>query len=320
MITATRFRERWRAATLPADARLARFRPDMVHVFFSWTDQGIDHLWAAGKAGIPAVASIHNTFPRWPLTAWHRRHMPAAFRAVRGVYGVSRAALEGFGETYGPWLGERVRKTVIYNSVDTDRFQPSPSARLRTRKRLGIPGHVPVIGCVGRLADQKRPLDVLEVFRRVRRRLPEARLLFVGSGHLEDAVRSEIVRTGLGGAVIIEPFSDRVEDLYPAMDLHMLLSHNEGFGIVTAEAMACGVPVIGTRTPGTEEVIRGTKAGALVPVGDVGAIAHAAIDHSGKRSRRAGAIGAGRTRGCRSAFRSGCLVGQADALLCGGSG
>ncbi|WP_404379851.1 glycosyltransferase [Caenispirillum salinarum] len=272
-----RFRARWQAATRP-ETGLARFAPDLVHVFFSWTDQGIDHLWAAGRAGLPAVASIRNSFTPWPLTRWHRLHLPTAFRSVRALYGVSGAALDSFAATFDPWIPDDARRTVIHNGVDTDRFVPSPTQRLRARKSLGIPGHVPVVGSVGRLADQKRPLELLDIFRRVRRRLPEARLVLVGSGHLETQVREEITRTGLGEAVVIIPFTQAVEALYCAMDLHLVISRNEGFSSVIAEAMACGVPVVGTRVPGTEEVIRGTKAGALVPFGDPAAIARTVID------------------------------------------
>ena len=53
--------------------------------------------------------------------------------------------------------------------------------------------------------------------------------------------------------------------VYPALDLHVLLSKREGFGISTVEAMSCAVAVVGTDVPGTRDILAGTEAGVLVP-------------------------------------------------------
>ena len=54
--------------------------------------------------------------------------------------------------------------------------------------------------------------------------------------------------------------------VYPAFDIHLLLSQREGFGLVTAEAMSCGVPAVGTDIPGTRDILQGNKGGLLVPL------------------------------------------------------
>ncbi|MDJ0751829.1 MAG: glycosyltransferase, partial [Woeseiaceae bacterium] len=66
-----------------------------------------------------------------------------------------------------------------------------------------------------------------------------------------------------------------------------LLSRNEGFGIVTAEALACGVPVVGSDVVGTQEVIDDCKAGRLVPLGDESAAAAASVELYAKRDELA---------------------------------
>jgi len=55
----------------------------------------------------------------------------------------------------------------------------------------------------------------------------------------------------------------------PALDLHVLLSRNEGFGIATAEAMACGVAVVATDVPGNADILRHSAAGMLVAPGNI---------------------------------------------------
>jgi glycosyltransferase involved in cell wall biosynthesis len=63
-----------------------------------------------------------------------------------------------------------------------------------------------------------------------------------------------------------------VEDVIPAFDVHVLLSSREGFGIATAEAMACGIPVVGSDVPGTADILSAMVGGRLVPLDDEDAI------------------------------------------------
>ena len=73
-------------------------------------------------------------------------------------------------------------------------------------------------------------------------------------------------------------FRQRVELLMPAFDLHLLLSKNEGFGIATIEAMACGVPAVGTDVPGTHDILHDSQGGVLLPPGDEDAACQALAD------------------------------------------
>lgn len=272
--------------------RLAYFRPDLVHVFFSWTNQGLDQLWQAGRARIPAVISVHNSFPETPFSPWHRRHLKTAFRTVRGIYGVSEDALRHFFANFDVYLPETTVRSVVYNFVDTNRFQPSPERRSETRQKLGIPDDAPVIGSVGRLDHQKQPVSVLNAFALIRQQKPDAHLIWIGAGPLETEMRQKIRELEIREAVHLLGARTDLEDIIPAMDLHLLLSTREGFGIVTAEAMACGIPVVGTRVPGTEEVIADCPAGRLVPPGDETAAAQAVVEllslDSENRERLAG--------------------------------
>ena len=70
------------------------------------------------------------------------------------------------------------------------------------------------------------------------------------------------------GKVIFTGYQARIELLMPAFDLHLLLSRNEGFGIATIEAMACGVPAVGTDVPGTRDILHDCAGGLLLPLDD----------------------------------------------------
>lgn len=248
--------------------RLRRGRIDLAHIFYAWTFEGGSRLWLCAAAGIPCVLSIHNSFPTATLTPWHHRLTREGFRAVRGLYGVTQSALDHFLATYGEFVPRDAVIRVVPNFVDVDRFQPSPERRETLRTELDIPADAFVIGSVGRLDTQKEPLQVLDVFDRLWQSGLRGYLLFCGQGPLDQAARSAADHYPWHDRVRFLGFRRDTEAVFAALDVHLLLSRQEGFGIATAEAMACGVPVVATDVPGTRDVLRGTDAGLLLNYGD----------------------------------------------------
>jgi hypothetical protein len=258
--------------------RLRRLAPDLVHVAYAWTQTGGSHLWLAGATGLPTVISVHNVFPAAAFTPWHERLAQQAFRSVRGIYGVSESALRAFEAIYGRFFPSHVVLRTIHNFVDTARFVPSADARMQTRDSLGIPRDVPLIGSIARIDQQKDPLAVARVFARIQQQLPDAHLLYVGRGPLEGQLAAEVRRLGISERVRFAGFSRDVSRIYPALDVHLLLSLREGFGISSAEAMSCGVPVVATDVPGTRDVLHGREGGVLVQLADEEAACRAVLD------------------------------------------
>ncbi|MCC7182087.1 MAG: glycosyltransferase family 4 protein [Rhodocyclaceae bacterium] len=248
--------------------RLRRARIDLAHIFYAWTFEGGSRLWLCAAAGIPCVLSIHNSFPTATLTPWHHRLTRQGFRAVRGLYGVTQSALDHFLTTYGEFIPRDAVIRVVPNFVDVDRFQPSSERRETLRTELDIPADAFVIGSVGRLDTQKEPMQVLDVFDRLWQSGLRGYLLFCGQGPLDQAARSAADHYPWRDRVRFLGFRRDTEAVFAALDVHLLLSRQEGFGIATAEAMACGVPVVATEVPGTRDVLHGTDAGLLLDYGD----------------------------------------------------
>lgn len=263
---------RWRAAWLGA-RQLRAYRSDLVHVAFCWTDYGASALWLAYRCGLPAVISVHNAFAPTELSVWHQRALTQAFSAVRGVYAVSASAMAHFMAIYGPYIGNTTKLAVIPNCVDIERFQPSADVGFTTRRRYGVPVDALLMGAVGRLSDQKRPAALIDLLAGLRAEFPRLYLLLAGTGPLEASLRARTAALGLAQYVIFTGFLADVEQIFPALDLHLLLSRNEGFGIATIEAMACGVPAVATDVPGSADVLRGSAGGVLVPLDDEAAVA-----------------------------------------------
>ena len=141
-----------------------------------------------------------------------------------------------------PNLPER-RVRMVNNGVEVARFAFDPGRRERLRDELGLRDAF-VVGHVGRFAWQKNHDYLLEAFRAIRSRVPNAKLLLVGEGVLFDAMRQRAVSLGIQGDVIFYGASYDVAGLMQAMDLFLLPSRFEGLPVSGVEAQAAGLPVI----------------------------------------------------------------------------
>jgi glycosyltransferase involved in cell wall biosynthesis len=283
---------RWRRlnkirAQLAGIPALRRFKADLVHVAFCWNTYGATALWLAGRCGLPAVISVHNTFPLCEFGRWHRPLLRDAFSAVRGIYGATESALQHFLALYRPYLRDDIRLAVIPNCVDTGRFRPCAALRARARADWGLPADGLVIGSVARLSPQKRPEALVMLLRTLRADFPNLYLVFAGTGPLEAAIRRLAADMGVDRHVIFTGYQERIEEVMPALDLHLLLSHREGFGIATIEALSCGVPAVASDVAGNADVLSGCAGGVLVPLDDDRAVARTVAGLLADPDRRA---------------------------------
>jgi len=166
------------------------------------------------------------------------------------------------------------RITVHYTGLDRDRFRPFDHTRLRSRlaEKLGIPigEDEPLLVTVGALIPRKGQRLVIEALAT----LPQARLLLVGKGEDEAALRS--LAKELGSAERVHFLGSLDHDLLPlvlsAADAMVLPSRSEGLANAWVEALACGTPLVITDAGGAREVVDGPEAGIIV-AREAGAIA-----------------------------------------------
>lgn len=155
---------------------------------------------------------------------------------------------------------------TVYNFVDEREYFVKDASLLRSD--LGIGKDEKVMIHVSNFRKVKRVSDVIETFSRVRKELA-AKLLLVGDGPEMGRIVEQVKELGLDDDVLFLGKRDNLSELYNVSDLKLLLSEKEAFGLVLLEAMACGVPCIGTNVGGMPEVIRPGKNGYLVELGDV---------------------------------------------------
>ena len=198
-------------------------------------------------------------------------------------------------------------ETTRFGIVKSDAVTAvSHALRDATQKQLGIKTHIDVVpnfinperyveakeqNCARRWCEEsekllvhisnfrpvKRVRDAVEVFCKVRGRVP-SRLLLVGDGPDRPLVEQFARESGVIDSVTFVGSVPMVEEILVGADLFLLPSETESFGLAALEALSCEVPVIATRVGGLPEVVRDGENGFLFPVGDIDAMAAAAIE------------------------------------------
>ena len=129
---------------------------------------------------------------------------------------------------------------ILRNAMDTRKYIFDPQAREILRSQLGVTNKF-VVGTVCRIAEQKNPFFIIDVFEKIAQKNKDAILLWAGDGPLRDVVQQYIVDKKLEKHVMMLGVRSDVEKLYSAMDAFFLPSTFEGLGIVFIEAQISGV-------------------------------------------------------------------------------
>jgi L-malate glycosyltransferase len=155
---------------------------------------------------------------------------------------------------------------TIYNFIDERVYRKVESSSLK--KEYGINEQEKVFIHVSNFRVVKRVPDVVQVFYNIQQKIP-AKLLLVGDGPEMTVVCQLVEKLGLQKHVLFLGKQDNLEELYSISDVMLLLSEKESFGLVALEAMACGVPCIGTNIGGIPEVITDGENGFICEVGNI---------------------------------------------------
>jgi glycosyltransferase involved in cell wall biosynthesis len=231
---------------------LRRERYDVVHSHVHCFSGVI--LAVARAAGVP-VRVAHS----------HTCDAPARERPGRRIYrGAMRALLEtsmtaGFACAAGAagFAGERVRARlrILPCGIDLEAFRRHGRGRSGLRRQLGILGDAPVVGHVGRLAEEKNQAFLLRAAARLVERVPRARLVIAGGGCLRAGLEDLARRFGLRQRVIFTGPREDVLDLLDAFDAFALPSLREGLPAVVLEAQAAGLPCVVSEQVPPEAVV-----------------------------------------------------------------
>jgi glycosyltransferase involved in cell wall biosynthesis len=243
-------------ASIGLARELRRQRIALVHC--SDLMAGLRAAPAAKLARLPVLCHIRNPHPDIP------RHDRPLLRAVDRFIFVSRHAWSTFGYSVPAERG-----AIIYDGIEVcphDRH----AGRQRLLAQLSLPPDARLVGMVGRLAPQKDHATLIRAAARVVAVDPSVRFLVVGD-HTDTAAARENFRTlvqlveelRMTAHVVFTGFRDDIPLLLSGLDVSVLATNFEGFGLVIVEAMAQGTPVIATEVGGVTEIITDKVTGLL---------------------------------------------------------
>ena len=170
---------------------------------------------------------------------------------------------------------------TIENGIDVEMFSANPDERARVRKECAFPLRKVVIGLVANFRRNKNHMFLLKAFHEIARTHDDVTLVFVGQGFAGDPENSEpeiseyIAQHQLGDRVWLTGYRPDVQQLLRALDVFCLVSYKEGLPLSLIEAMASGLPVIGTDIDAIRNVVREGVNGLLVQPDDVPQLARA---------------------------------------------
>lgn len=257
---------------------LRRERFTVVHTHCS--KAGLIARVAATLAGTPVVVhtfhifAAHEGLGRPRKLAYLLMDRAARRLADRYVAVSPRVAQEAVEQRLAPPGGVVVAPSAI--ELDDVPIRADASVR----DELGVPRDAPLVGTVGRIVAQKRPLDFVRMCALVQAARPEARFVMVGdatleSAGLEEETHAEAAR--LGVPVIFTGFRPDAPRIAAAFDVYVVPSLYEGLGRAVTEAMASGRPVVATAVNGVPDLVAPGATGLLAEPADPESLARAVI-------------------------------------------
>jgi N-acetyl-alpha-D-glucosaminyl L-malate synthase BshA len=256
----------------------AYYQLDLLHVHYAIPHSISAYLarqmLAEQNRRLPFVTTLHGT--DITLVGLDHSYLPITRFGIDQSDGVTAISNYLREQTVGQFKVKREIE-VVPNFVNCDVYTPlSPEIREAGRAQFAEPGEK-ILLHLSNFRPVKRAVDVVEVFARVVKHIP-ARLLLVGDGPDRSQAEWLAQRKGIQDRIHFLGKQSSVNDLLPLADLMVMPSEMESFGLAALEAMACRVPSIATAVGGVPELIEDGVNGRLFPVGDVEAMAAAAIE------------------------------------------
>lgn len=217
--------------------RFFKEHPEYTIVHGHMESFGFLYSRAAKKAGVKTIiAHSHNALIEPTLKGRIKNLMNKPWKRYANVlFACSKKA--------GDFMFRGAPYTVINNGIRCEDFMWDPEKREVCRRELGVENKI-VLGHIGRFDPQKNHAFLIELFAAYAAKHPDAVLLLVGEGALQQSIRLKVEQCGLSDRVCFLGVRADTDRLYQAMDLFLLPSLFEGLPVVGVEAQTAGLPML----------------------------------------------------------------------------
>jgi glycosyltransferase involved in cell wall biosynthesis len=257
-------------------------QPHVVHTHLSVLRYALPGLL---RRRIPVVMHTMHNLAEYETDTFGRLVQWFAFRRTVLPVAISQEVAASVRRVYGLECGR-----MVPNCIPVEAYRRGAAERSRWREMERFGPDAILFTCVGRLEPQKNPLLLLRAFAALDD--PRTHLVMLGEGTLREQLAGHIRKHGLENRVHLLGKRNEVAECLAASDVFVLSSSWEGNPLAVMEAMAAGLPVIGTAVGGVPELVESGKQGILVPSGDCAGFTNAMrtlLNNAGLRASMASA-------------------------------
>ncbi len=253
------------------DKPLEDFKPDIIHSHHPFL-LGDTALRMAAVLDVPLVFTHHTLYEQYTHYVAADSEKLKAF-IINLASGYANQCHQVIAPSLGvsSMLRDRsvtVPITILPTGIETDCFAAADGKKFRSSQR--IPADAFVAGHTGRLAAEKNLPFLIEVIASFLKASSRRHFIIVGVGPLEEEIKLTLNESGIASQVhwagVLH--GEELANAYAAMDIFVFASHSETQGMVLAESMAAGTPVIAIKSSGVEDMVINQKNGFLLPDDD----------------------------------------------------
>jgi glycosyltransferase involved in cell wall biosynthesis len=268
------------------DRVLKDVQPHVVHTHLSVLRYALPGLL---RRRIPVVLHTLHNLAEHETDSFGRLVQWFAFRRTVLPVAISQEVAASVRRVYGLEC-----RRMVPNCIPVEAYRRSAADRTRWRDKEQFGPDAVLFTCVGRLEPQKNPLLLLQAFAALDD--PRTHLVMLGEGSLREQLTAHIRKYGLEKRVHLLGKRSEVAECLAASDVFVLSSSWEGNPLAVMEAMAAGLPVIGTAVGGVPELVESGRQGILVAPGDAAGFANAMRTLLNNPALRAAMASAARAR------------------------
>jgi glycosyltransferase involved in cell wall biosynthesis len=243
---------------------LNRLKPGIVHAHdphaVAMAALGLSMASTAAPPALVASRRVDFRLKKNSFSRWKYRQVDAFICASHAI----AALLEADGI-------EPSRVFTVHEGIDVERVAHAEPVSVHAE--LWLPAHAPIVANVAALVEHKGHRHLIDAAALVVREVPDARFVILGEGPLRPALEHQVKHLRLEKHVFLPGFRVDVHSWLKGADMFVMPSETEGLGTSILDAMAAGIPVVGTAAGGIPEAVLNDVTGFVVPTGDPRALA-----------------------------------------------